>query len=230
VQRRHLSAGELAEIASRIEIDKLEMPIGRQDQYAAAFGGLNVIRFESDRVEVEPLDLRGQIERALERRTMLFFTGVARSASAILKDQQAATAHQERDTIRSLHRIKGMAQTTIEILRAGELTAFGELLHESWEAKKRLASGISNGQIDDWYATARANGAIGGKITGAGGGGFLMLYCEESHQEAVTTALELKGLTRMDFHFEHSGAVILMDALPRVQGLGAGERALSYRG
>jgi D-glycero-alpha-D-manno-heptose-7-phosphate kinase len=230
VHRLPLSPAELAEIASRVEIDKLEMPIGRQDQYAAAFGGLNIIRFERDAVEVQPLGLASNIERALEGRIMLFFTGIARSASAILKNQQAATEHQALDTIRSLHRIKAMAQTTIDILRAGDLAAFGELLHESWEAKKRLASGITNAKIDDWYAVARANGAIGGKITGAGGGGFLMLYCEESRQEAVTRALESKGLTRMDFHFDHSGAVVLMDALPRAHGLGAAGRALTYCG
>src|SRR5205085_7776971 len=117
----------------------------------------------------------------------------------------------------SLHDIKAMAQTTIELLRAGDLNGYGELLHESWQVKKRLAKGISNPKIDEWYEVARANGALGGKITGAGGGGFLMLYCAEAYQEAVTSALELKGLVRMDFHFECSGAMVLMDALPRVR-------------
>jgi len=154
----------------------------------------------------------------------LFFTGVARKASSILKNQEAATRQPGSDTTLSLHRIKAMAQQTIELLRAGDLDGFGSLLHESWQAKKRLAAGITNPRIDDWYETARAHGATGGKITGAGGGGFLMLYCPEANQDAVTTVLEAKGLVRMDFHFERSGAVVLMDALPRVGGTSTAAR------
>jgi D-glycero-alpha-D-manno-heptose-7-phosphate kinase len=167
------------------------------------------------------------IERALERRILLFFTGASRSAASILKSQQAATQQQTSEVITSLDEIKAMAQTTLDLLRAGDLTAVGALLHESWEVKKRLANGISNPKIDEWYAVARACGASGGKITGAGGGGFLMLYCEEPYQEAVTTALEAKGLVRMDFHFERGGAVILMDAIPRVQTFGMPERQMA---
>ncbi|MEA2639426.1 MAG: D-glycero-alpha-D-manno-heptose-7-phosphate kinase, partial [Chloroflexota bacterium] len=213
---QRLSPGELAELASRVEIEKLEMPIGRQDQYAAAFGGLNVMHFSRNGVDVEPLGLQPQVERALERHMMLFFTGVARSASNILKNQQAATEQHDNDTMSSLHRLKAMAQRTIQLLRDGDLAAYGELLDESWQAKKRLAPHISNARIDGWYEVARQHGATGGKITGAGGGGFLMLYCDEPYQESVTGALEDLGLVRMDFHFEHDGAVVLMDALPRI--------------
>ncbi len=211
-----LSSAELAEIASHVEIEMLGMPIGRQDQYAAAFGGLNVMRFGPDGVQVDPLALEPAIEQALDRRLLLFFTGVARKAASILKHQEAATRQQESDTTLSLHRIKAMAQQTIDLLRAGDLDGFGRLLDESWQAKKRLAAGITNPRIDDWYETARAHGAAGGKITGAGGGGFLLVYCQEPYQDAVTAALEEKGLVRMDFHFERGGAVVLMDALPRV--------------
>jgi D-glycero-alpha-D-manno-heptose-7-phosphate kinase len=213
-----LSPAQLAELASYVEIEKLSMPIGRQDQYAAAFGGLNAIHLGPNGVQVERLILRPETERTLERRLMLFFTGTARTAASILKDQHAAT--QQGDNVDSLHQIKGMAQTTLKLLRAGDLDGFGGLLHESWQAKKRLARGITNPQIDDAYETARAAGALGGKIAGAGGGGFLMLYCHDQYQEAVTAALEAKGLVRMDFHFERGGAVILMDALPRVRQFG----------
>ena len=161
---------------------------------------------------------------------MLFFTGAARRAAGILSKQQAATRQQDADVIASLHEIRGMAEETIELLRAGDLTAFGLLLHRSWQAKKRLAHGVSTPGIDEWYELARAHGALGGKIAGAGGGGFLMLYCEEPHQEAVTTALEAAGLVRTDFRFERGGAVVLMDAIPRVRQFGAPEHVLDFLG
>jgi D-glycero-alpha-D-manno-heptose-7-phosphate kinase len=222
-----LSNTQLAELASYVEIEKLGMPIGRQDQYAAAFGGLNAIYFGADGVVVEPLNCGSAVEQALEHRIMLFYTGAARSAAGILKDQQEATAQQDEDVIDSLHQIKAMALRTVELLRAGDLDGFGALLDRSWQAKKRLARGVTTPRIDEWYAVAREYGARGGKITGAGGGGFLMLYCEESYQEAVTTALESRGLVRTDFHFERGGAVVLMDAIPRVRSFGAPERALN---
>ena len=212
-----LSNSQLAELASHVEIDKLHMPIGRQDQYAAAFGGLNAIHFKRDRVTVEPLDLMPAVERALERRIMLFFTRASRGAASILKDQQAATEQGAEDVLTSLHEIKGMAQQTVELLRGGKLSDFGALLHESWQVKKRLASRITNPKIDAWYELARSQGATGGKIAGAGGGGFLMLYCEEPYQEAVTAALEAEGLVGMDFRFERGGATVLVDAIPRVK-------------
>ena len=222
-----LSAGQLAELAAYVEIKKLGMPIGLQDQYAAANGGLNAISFERDSVRVEPLRLRPDVERALERRILLFFTGISRRASTILRDQQAAAQHNDPQVVSSLHSIKRNAQRTVELLRAGDLASFGALLHESWEAKKRLAKGISNPDIDRWYEVARQNGAAGGKVAGAGGGGFLMLYCEEPYQDAVTAALEEEGLSRMDFHFDRGGAMVLMDALPRIRSIGKPEGALA---
>jgi D-glycero-alpha-D-manno-heptose-7-phosphate kinase len=217
--RQSMSKADHAELATFVEIDKLGMPIGRQDQYAAAFGGLNVIRFGPAGVRVERLHLPRTVVQTLERRLLLFFTGSSRDAASILKHQQASTHQQDAATIESLHCIKAMADTTIELLRAGELDGYGSLLHESWEMKKRLAHGITNAQIDQWYDVARAYGARGGKLTGAGGGGFLMLYCVEDAQDAVTAALEDHGLVRMDFRFEDGGAVVLMDALPHVSNL-----------
>jgi D-glycero-alpha-D-manno-heptose-7-phosphate kinase len=222
-----LTNAELAELASYVEIEKLGMPIGRQDQYAAAFGGLQAIRFDRTGVGTEPLNLDRTTVQALERRLLLFFTGSSRSAASILKDQRAAARQQDAATMQSLHRIKAMAEATIDLLRAGDLDGFGALLHESWETKKRLAQGISNPRIDEWYAAARANGARGGKLTGAGGGGFLMLYCPESSQETLTSELQRRGLVRMDFRFEQGGAVILMDSLPRLQRFGRPEQVLA---
>ena len=119
------------------------------------------------------------------------------------------------------------AHQTARLLRAGDLTGFGRLLRESWQAKKRLARGITNSRLDEVYDVALAHGAVGGKVAGAGGGGFLLLYCEEQHQDAVTTALEGRGLMRADFHFERGGAVVLMDALPRVRPFGSADSALA---
>jgi D-glycero-alpha-D-manno-heptose-7-phosphate kinase len=218
---------DLAELASYVEIEKLGMPIGRQDQYAAAFGGLNAIYFSSEGVRVERVWMNPEVESTLEKRILLFFTGSTRRAAEILQNQQASTRQHDSGTLESLHRIKRMAEETLELLQAGDLTGFGEMLDRSWQAKKRLAKGISNPQIDHWYELARATGATGGKITGAGGGGFLMLYCEEATQDDVTTVLEAEGLVRMDFHFDRGGAVILMDSLPRIRPIGAPERVLT---
>jgi D-glycero-alpha-D-manno-heptose-7-phosphate kinase len=173
-----------------------------------------VIRFGRHGVQVEPLNLPQATVQTLERRLLLFFTGASRNSSSILRHQEAATRQQDAVTLRSLHQIKAMATDTIELLQAGELNRYGALLHESWETKKRLTDGISNAEIGRWYDLARAHGALGGKVTGAGGGGFLLLYCDETAQDAVTSALEHCGVVRMDFRFDEGGAVVLMDTLP----------------
>lgn len=226
--RLNLNNYEIAELASYVEISKLGMPIGRQDQYAAAFGGLNAITFgPGDGVSVEPLGLAPEVERQLDRRLMLFFTGGSRSASSILKNQKASTQNKDGDVLASLHHIKQLARTTIDLLGAGDLDGFGALLHEAWQAKKRLARGISNPTIDYAYETALAHGAMGGKIAGAGGGGFLLVYCHEERQDDVTEAMRALGLMRTDFHFERGGAVVLMDAIPRIRPIGVPGHAMN---
>lgn len=212
-----LSKADVAELASYVEIEKLGMPIGRQDQYAATFGGLNIIRLSADGIQVEPLKLPNSVERTLERRIMLFFTHRSRSAASILRDQQEASRQEGSNTVSSLHHLKAIARSTIEALQSGDLSQFGSLLDESWQAKKQLAKGITDRKIDEWYDLALASGARGGKIAGAGGGGFLMLYCDEPAQASVTTVLEAAGLRRMDFHFERGGAVVLLDPVPRIR-------------
>jgi D-glycero-alpha-D-manno-heptose-7-phosphate kinase len=150
---------------------------------------------------------------------MMFYTGASRAAATILGEQDQAVRKNEDVAIQSLHRIKAAAVEMRALLERGKLDAFGELLDAGWQEKKKLARAITNPQIDQAYERARAAGAAGGKIAGAGGGGFLMLYCEEQCQGAVTEALAELGLTRMDFRFDDGGATVLMNALPRLRSL-----------
>jgi D-glycero-alpha-D-manno-heptose-7-phosphate kinase len=207
-----LDPRDVAELACYIELEKLGAPIGKQDQYAAAFGGLNWIEFSRDGVRVEPLSLPLDVYRQLEENLMLFFTGSARDASGILKKQEASSKRQDPLVIEALHKVKDMAYEVRRAFERGDLRAFGELLHENWQQKKCFAQEVSNPEIDAAYELARSTGAISGKLTGAGGGGFLMLYCEPAYKQAVTCALEAKGLKRMGFRFERMGARVLMNA------------------
>lgn len=210
-----LSQEQIAETACYIEIEKMGMPVGKQDQYAAAFGGLNVITFRSNSVTVEPLQTSRQTVHELSRRLMLFFTGSTRESSKILQHQKRASEKNEGAVIESLHALKDLAREMRECLEHSNLDAFGELMHYAWQKKKNLAPNVSNSDIDRYYQISREHGAIGGKITGAGGGGFLMLYCPLTHQRAVTHALEKEGLVRMDFEFDYQGATVLLDTLSR---------------
>jgi D-glycero-alpha-D-manno-heptose-7-phosphate kinase len=173
------------------------------------------MHFTSDGVAVEPLMLEADTIERLERNILLFYIGEARESAKMLSLQNHSVLNGEPTVINSLHAIKAMAVQTRRCLERGRLEEFGELLHASWQNKKRLASGISNQRIDDWYELARSKGAMGGKITGAGGGGFLMFYCPPQHGADVTTALESAGLRRMDFCIDFDGAKVLVNnALP----------------
>lgn len=213
-----MSTYELAELASYIEIEKMGMPIGKQDQYAAAFGGLNRIEFERSGVHVTPLKIPPKTLSRFEKNLMLFFTGGTRAASSILNQQKASSEKQDPRVMEALHAVKAMTDDVQRALEGDDVDALGDILHESWERKKRFASSVSNARLDDLYALARANGARGGKIAGAGGGGFLMLYCPPDAQEPVTQVLETQGLKRMAFHFENSGARVLVNAGLRLNG------------
>lgn len=202
---------QIAETAYFAEVKKLGAPVGKQDQYASAYGGINYIRFARDGVTIEPLRISWPAIQMLERRLMLFFTGNSRQSWHILQQQKASTVRDEQAVISSLHRIKSLALEMKEALESDDLTMFGELLDESWQHKKQLSPGISNSLIDDAYSIARAEGAGGGKITGAGGGGFLLVYCEEDRQEKVRLALEEKGLYEMHFAFEFQGARVILN-------------------
>lgn len=203
--RRSLTRQEIAETACHVEITKLKAPVGKQDQFAAAFGGLNAISFRRDGVTVEKITMDPAMLATLQRRLMLFFTGAARNSRDILQEQQRATASGEALTSQRLHRIKEAAQACHRCLLAGDLDGVGKLLDRGWREKRLLAAGISNPRLDEFYEAALASGALGGKITGAGGGGFLLIYCHEERQPAVLEALGRFGLRAMDFRFVHHG-------------------------
>jgi len=202
---------QVAELASYIEIGKMGMPIGKQDQYASAFGGLNKITFAREGVTVEPLKIAPDVRKTLEQRLMLFFTGSSRESTSILKYQRKSTEDRDESVLSALHNIKQVAVEVQTCLERGDLDEFAHLLDYSWREKRRLAPGLSTGFIDECYSLALEHGASAGKITGAGGGGFLLLYCHEEAQEAVTEALEERGLKRMNFHFDQQGATVVLN-------------------
>ncbi len=204
-----LGSAEVGELACYIEIDKMGMPVGKQDQYAAAFGGLNCITFSRDGVNVEPLHISAPTREALENGLMLFFTGTSSQSSTILRHQQEASQKGDRETIRRLDAIKALAREIQTALQRGDIASFGELLHRSWLEKRQLVEGITNPFLDQCYRTARQHGATGGTVTGAGGGGFLMLYCPEEQQGAVTEALAEAGLQRWPFALERGGVQVM---------------------
>ncbi len=214
-----MSRQEIAETAAYIEVEKMGMPVGKQDQYIAAFGGVKVITFSADGVTVEPLRLDDATLGRLESRLILFFTGSSRESSNILEHQKQASEKRDPVVIDALHTIKALAHDMRSFLELGDLDGFGQLLDESWREKKKLAPNVSSSGIDRWYALARQHGAIGGKVTGAGGGGFLMLYCPIDRQAAVTQALEADGLVRMNFRFDFQGATVLLNTLSRTNGV-----------
>ena len=202
---------QVAELASYIEISKMGMPIGKQDQYAAAFGGFNKITFTSQGVTVEPIRIAPDVRQTLERRLMLFFTGSSRESTSILKHQRKSTEQRDESVLQALHNIKQVAVDVQSCLERGDLDEFARLLHYSWQEKRRLAPNLSTGFIDECYELALHHGASAGKITGAGGGGFMLIYCQEEAQENVTLALEERGLKRMNFHFDHQGATVVLN-------------------
>lgn len=210
---RHLSRKEVAELACEIEIGRLGMPIGKQDQYAAAYGGLNYIEFDSGGTRVERLAMDEEMQLELERRLVLFFTGRWHDSREILAEQRRNSERERGEAIEALHAIKDAAVRTRKGLLSGDVAQVGELLHRSWLAKRNLATGVSDPTIDGWYERALAAGASGGKLAGAGGGGFLLLYCEPERQDAVTRALSSDGLARMDFRFETGGGIVIMNNL-----------------
>jgi D-glycero-alpha-D-manno-heptose-7-phosphate kinase len=204
---RYASAEQLAREACEIEIERCGEPIGRQDQYAAAFGGLNFIEFhEDDSVRVEPILCKKETLRQLQEHTLVFYTGITRRASAILRHQQSAVAS-ERMKQKVLRRMVELAHDLRRELQSNRATAFGEIIHEGWMLKKTLTRGISSDAIDHWYAKARKAGAVGGKLLGAGAGGFLLFVAPAESHDAIARALG--QLRRMDFRFEPQGSRIL---------------------
>jgi D-glycero-alpha-D-manno-heptose-7-phosphate kinase len=210
LERLKLDKKEMAELAYKIEFHDLGMPIGKQDEYASAFGGINFIKFNKDgTTKVEPLKIPREVRLRLETDVMLFFTGRTRESSKILKSQDRSTKDQSGTVIDSLHAIKQVAFDVKKAIESGDLVEFGRLLDHSWQTKKNLALGITNPRIDKLMDIAKKNGALGGKLTGAGGGGYMMLFCEKANQKPLTKALVAEGLSPLDFHFDKKGASII---------------------
>jgi D-glycero-alpha-D-manno-heptose-7-phosphate kinase len=207
-RRRLLHPNELAELACEIEINKLKEPIGKQDQYIAAYGGITCFRFHTnDSVEATPLKISMDTLFDLEDNLLLFFTGFSRSAGSILKDQQSRTEQADREMIQNLHYVKELGLRSQRALEEGNPRLFGELMHEHWEHKKRRSGGMSNSHIDEWYALGLANGAVGGKLVGAGGGGFLLFYAED--RSRLRQAMAHAGLEEVRFRFDFEGTKVL---------------------
>ena len=203
---------DLAEKAFHITHDVLGMGVGKQDEYAAAYGGLNYISFNPDgSTVVDPLELPSEVLRELQSNLMLFFTGASHNSWTILKSQEDATRMSQGVAMESLHQIRQLAGKMRSALQAGSLQEFGCLLDEAWNAKRRVSDKISDSRIDHLYETALQNGALGGKITGAGGGGFLLLYCERDRQQKVRDALGSEGLHELVFEFDFQGTRVLVN-------------------
>ena len=208
-QGRSHSAEELAAGACKIEIEILNKPIGKQDQYIAAYGGLQFIRFNGDEtVFVDPIICKPETKQTLQDRLMMFYTGLQRDSSDILADQQARmVTDQEKHKV--LEKMVELAEVMCEDLRDNRLDRFGSLLNENWILKKQLSPHISLPLVDECYEKAMAAGATGGKLLGAGGGGFLLLYCERERQEGVRSAMEAQSLKELKFAFDPQGSKII---------------------
>jgi len=200
------SKESLASGACNIEIELLKEPIGKQDQYAAAYGGLNVIEFNTNgTVNVNPIYLDQEINSTLQNNLLMFYTGNQRSASKILAEQKKNTS--QADKFAALKEMVDLVYELRDTLFLGDFSRFGNLMHQNWLLKKSLASGVSNPTIDQAYQTAMQNGALGGKLLGAGGGGFLLFFCEPKNQQKLVDAL--KPLKQFHFKFEQEGSKLI---------------------
>jgi galactokinase/mevalonate kinase-like predicted kinase len=206
---REFSDHELAETGFHIARHMLKRPVGKQDEYASAFGGLNVIEFEPEGVQVKPLRLPQELLMDLEQSLLLFFTGSSRNSSEILAAQDDSVRSRKVEVVDALSELKALVPKMREALFRGDLDRFGGLLDESWQVKKGISNKISNPLIDRQYQAALERGALGGKITGAGGGGFLLLFCEVAKQAGVREVMRESGLKEMRFHFDVGGTRVV---------------------
>lgn len=202
---KYVSKNQIASEACQVEIEKLGNPIGKQDQYAVACGGLNFIEFHQDNsVTVSPIIMDPETKEALQDNLMMFYTGITHDANVILSEQKKNISQE--DKAKNLMQMCVLTRDMKKALECNELSDFGRILNEGWIRKRELARGISNSQINDLYECAMHNGACGGKLLGAGGGGFLLFYCERYKQKKLEEAL---GLKRFPFRFEHDGTSVV---------------------
>ena len=208
--RNYIGTQQLAEEACQIEIEILKEPIGKQDQYIAAYGGITALTFDKDgSVHVERLPVREEIIDQLESSLLIFYSGVERSASAVLAEQAKTVKANKDDAVARMHRIKEMGYETKKLLLEGDIDRYGELLHEHWMNKRKLASNMTDSVIDEHYDAALKAGALGGKLMGAGGGGFFMFYVRPTERRKVYEVLAGRGLRPMRFRFDFDGARIV---------------------
>jgi D-glycero-alpha-D-manno-heptose-7-phosphate kinase len=200
--------GELAEQACRIEIELLKEPVGKQDQYASAYGGINSFTFrKDDTVEAKPLRISNETLYALEDNLLLFFTGYSRSASALLREQDEKSRQGDTSMLDNLRTVKDIGHRSCRALESGDLARFAELMNAQWEHKKQRSGAASNERIDRWRSVALKSGALGGKLIGAGGGGFLMFYADDS--AALRHAMAREGLREVRFKFDFEGSRVV---------------------
>jgi D-glycero-alpha-D-manno-heptose-7-phosphate kinase len=215
LMQRQVSPQQLAEEACSIELEILKKPIGKQDQFMAAYGGLTKLEIGRDgRVAATRLELDVDLLENLEQNILMFYTNEVRDATAILKRQDESTRRNDCIVVGSLREIKDIGLEICDAISKGNLRRFGELLDVHWQSKKRLSKGVTNPQIDAIYELAKQNGAVGGKISGAGGGGFLMLYCEEKKSQ-LREAMRTAGLRELKFRVDFEGSKVVFDVVSR---------------
>ncbi len=213
LRRERIAPEQLAELAFHVEEELAGHPVGKQDHYLAALGSVTCLEIERDgSVRATPLALAPAVLEELSAQTLLFFTGISRDANEILEQQKRDSSNGSKaKVVESLHRTKAMGLEIRDALLRGDLGAFGGLLHEHWENKKRRSDRISADRVDRWYDAARDAGAAGGKLVGAGGGGFLMLFCENGSKPSVREALAAEGLRELRYRIDHDGAKVLVN-------------------
>jgi D-glycero-alpha-D-manno-heptose-7-phosphate kinase len=209
MKRDHVGSAEVAEEACRIEIERLGRPVGKQDQYVAACGGLKTYHFEPDgSVKVSPLQISDATFHDLQDHLLMFFTGYSRAADKVLEEQRAKSTAGDSAMIDNLHYVKELGLQTQAALESGDCESYAALMHEHWEHKKKRSSAMSNPNIDRWYELGRENGALGGKLVGAGAGGFLLFYTREPRR--LRNAMAAEGLAEVRFRFDNDGSVVLV--------------------
>jgi D-glycero-alpha-D-manno-heptose-7-phosphate kinase len=208
-KREHITPGDLAEEAARIEIEILGDPVGKQDHYIAAYGGITCFEFETDgTVHVSPVSISTATLHDLEEHLLMFFTGYSRQASELLAEQQRRTETEDAEMVDALKNVHDVGVRVRDALEAGKTQAFAALMHEHWLSKRKRSQGMSNEAMDLWYEVAMGNGALGGKLVGAGGGGFLLFYAEDP--KALRQAMAGEGLAEVRFSFEFEGSSMLV--------------------
>lgn len=209
LKRKHVSAADVAEQACHIEIDVLDHSVGKQDQYIASFGGLTCFEFRRDgTVEASPLNVGDDTLHDLEENLMMFFTGYSREAGSVLSDQKRRSEARDEQMLQNLDTVKDLGLSVKKALESGDTRRFGEVMHEHWLNKRARSKEISNSQIDEWYEIGIHNGAVGGKLVGAGAGGFLMFYAED--RLALRRAMAEANLPEVRFSFDHEGSTLIV--------------------